>query len=111
MVEVTRRGQRWADLPARTKVLTLLSLPLGALLTCVISSILLVGQTNDLLTTTHQTTAAINDLNAKLQLLTNAETGVRGFAATGDAVFLQPYRRSPPLPARWPTASLGPTGC
>jgi signal transduction histidine kinase/CheY-like chemotaxis protein len=94
MVEVTRRGQRWADLPLRTKVLILLSLPLGALLTCVISGILLVGQTNDLLTNTHRTSVAINDLNAKLQLLTNAETGVRGFALTGDAVFLQPYKQA-----------------
>jgi signal transduction histidine kinase/CheY-like chemotaxis protein len=94
MVEVTRRGQRWADLPVRVKVLALLSLPLGGLLACVISGILLVGQTNDLLASTHQTTVAINDLNAKLQLLTNAETGVRGFAATGDTVFLQPYKQA-----------------
>jgi signal transduction histidine kinase/CheY-like chemotaxis protein len=94
MVEVTRRGQRWADLPVRTKVLTLISLPLGALLAVVISGILLVNETNDLVTTTHKTTAALDDLDAKLQLLTNAETGVRGFAATGDPVFLQPYRRA-----------------
>ncbi|HEX3563889.1 MAG TPA: ATP-binding protein [Acidimicrobiales bacterium] len=91
---MTRRGQRWADLPVRVKVLTLLSLPLGGLLACVISGILLVGQTNDLLASTHQTTVAINDLNAKLQLLTDAETGIRGFAATGDEVFLQPYNQA-----------------
>ena len=59
MVEVTRRGQRWADLPIRAKVLILLSLPLGALLACVISGILLVGQTNDLLTNAKETTNAI----------------------------------------------------
>jgi signal transduction histidine kinase/CheY-like chemotaxis protein len=94
MVEMTRRGQRWADLPIRIKVLTLLSLPLGALLACVISGILLVGQINGLLASTHQTTVAINDLNAKLQLLTNAETGVRGYAATRDSVFLQPYTQA-----------------
>jgi signal transduction histidine kinase/CheY-like chemotaxis protein len=94
MVEVTRRGQRWADLPVRTKVLLLLSLPLGALLAVVISGILLVGQIDDQLATNHRTTVALNDINAKLQLLTNAETGVRGYAATGDPVFLQPYNQA-----------------
>ena len=78
----------------RSKVLALLSLPLGALLACVISGILLAGQTNDLLTTTRQTSQAISDLTAKMQLLTDAETGVRGFAATGDPVFLQPYNQA-----------------
>jgi signal transduction histidine kinase/CheY-like chemotaxis protein len=94
MVEVKRRGQRWADLPVRSKVLSLLALPLGALLACVISGILLVGQTNSLLAASHQTTSAIADMNVKLQLLVNAETGVRGYAATGDPVFLQPYQQA-----------------
>ena len=85
------RGQRWADLSLRTKVLILLSLPLVALLACVISGILLVGQTNELVSTTRQTTQAITEMNAKLQLLTDAETGVRGFAATGAPTFLQAY--------------------
>lgn len=91
MVEVTRRGQRWADLPLRAKVLILLSLPLVALLACVISGILLVGQTNDLVATTRRTTQVITEMNTKLQLLTDAETGVRGFAASGDPTFLQAY--------------------
>ncbi|HXA33616.1 MAG TPA: ATP-binding protein [Acidimicrobiales bacterium] len=91
---MTRRGQRWADLPVRTKVLSLLALPLGALLACVISGILLVGQTNSLLASAHQTSAAVSDMNAKLQLLVDAETGVRGYAATGDPVFLQPYNQA-----------------
>jgi signal transduction histidine kinase len=88
---VTRRGHRWADLPVRTKVLILLSLPLGALLACVISGILLGGQANDQLTNARQTSNAITGLNNKLQLLIDAETGVRGYAATRNPVFLQPY--------------------
>ncbi|HEY2565447.1 MAG TPA: ATP-binding protein [Acidimicrobiales bacterium] len=88
---MTRRGHRWADLPVRTKVLILLSLPLGALLACVISGILLASQTNDQLTNARQTSNAITDLNNKLQLLVDAETGVRGYAATGNPVFLRPY--------------------
>jgi signal transduction histidine kinase/CheY-like chemotaxis protein len=75
----------------RTKVLILLSLPLGALLACVISGILLASQTNDQLTNARQTSNAITDLNNKLQLLVDAETGVRGYAATGNPVFLRPY--------------------
>jgi signal transduction histidine kinase/CheY-like chemotaxis protein len=94
MAEVTRRGQRWADLPLRTKALILLSLPLGALLACVISGILLVGQINNQLATTTQTSNAINDMNTKLQLLLDAETGVRGYAATHDPQFLQPYNQA-----------------
>ncbi|HEX4219193.1 MAG TPA: ATP-binding protein [Acidimicrobiales bacterium] len=91
---MTRRGQRWADLPVRTKVLILLSVPLFGLLACVVSGILLVGAINDQLTSARQTTNAITELNDKLQLLTDAETGVRGFAATGDPVFLQPYQQA-----------------
>jgi signal transduction histidine kinase/ActR/RegA family two-component response regulator len=75
----------------RTKVLILLSLPLGALLACVISGILLGGQANDQLTNARQTSNAITGLNNKLQLLIDAETGVRGYAATRNPVFLQPY--------------------
>ncbi len=88
---VTRRGHRWVDLPVRTKVLILLSLPLGALLACVISGILLGGQANDQLNNARQTSNAITGLNNKLQLLIDAETGVRGYAATRNPVFLQPY--------------------
>ena len=56
-----------------------------------ISGILLTQTVNDQLDTTRQTANAITDINAKLQLLTDAETGVRGYAATGDQTFLQPY--------------------
>jgi signal transduction histidine kinase/CheY-like chemotaxis protein len=94
MVEVTRRGKRWADLPVRTKGLALLAFPLLSLLACVISGILLTQKVNDQLSTTRQTSNAIADINAKLQLLTNAETGVRGYAATGDQQFLQPYNQA-----------------
>ncbi len=111
MAEVTRRGQRWADLPLRTKALILLSLPLGALLARVISGILLVGQINSQLATATQTSNAINDMNTKLQLLLDAETGVRGYAATHDPQFLAPTtRRWPPPPAHWPKECREPTG-
>ncbi len=75
----------------RTKGLIVLALPLLGLLACVISGILLTQTVNDQLNTTRQTANAITDINAKLQLLTDAETGVRGYAATGDQTFLQPY--------------------
>ena len=91
---VSRRRKRWADLPLRIKGLTVLALPILALLASVISGIVLTQTVNDQLAVTRQTSNAITDINAKLQLLTNAETGVRGYAATGDQQFLQPYNEA-----------------
>ena len=78
----------------RAKGLIVLALPLLGLLACVISGILLTQTVNNQLTTTRQTSNAITDINNKLQLLTDAETGVRGYTATGDQQFLQPYNRA-----------------
>src|SRR3954447_18917599 len=71
--------------------LAILALPLAALLVAVGSFAVLLTQYRDAaraVTHTVEATAAIDRL---LSEMVDAETGVRGYLATGDASFLEPY--------------------
>ncbi len=90
-VRYGRLRRWWLDQPVRIKGMMVLAVPLIALVGVTSSSLAL--QYNE--RQGRQTGIASSNLkNAGNQLLTdalNAETGVRGYAATGETLFLQPY--------------------
>ena len=95
-----RTGRWWRDLPLRRKGLVVVSLPLVALL----------AESAVLLSVTVQRERANEALQASTDLrsstqrlltsLVDAETGVRGFLATGDERFLDTYERALPAIGR-----------
>jgi len=55
----------------------------------------LTQQLDDLFSATAQTNASLHHRRSGLQLVTDAGNGIRGYAASGDPVFLQPYTNAP----------------
>ncbi len=87
-----RRGTRWwANASLLTKGLLVLALPVVALVVAVAASLVLVGQQNSYRSVAINDSNAVNGTNRVLVLVLDAETGIRGYAATGDTTFLQPY--------------------
>jgi signal transduction histidine kinase/ActR/RegA family two-component response regulator len=86
-----RLQQWWLDRPVRAKGLIVVAIPLIALLGATSASLALQyneqQQRTVALAGRHLTTAA----DQLLANAVNAETGVRGYAATGDTFFLAPY--------------------
>ena len=83
--------RRWADLSLRGKSLVIIAIPLIALLG---NSAVLLGVTASRRGAAAQVTHGTKVLAAasdRLAILVDAETGVRGYLASGDSVFLQPY--------------------
>jgi signal transduction histidine kinase/CheY-like chemotaxis protein len=82
----------WLDRPVRTKGLIVVAIPLTALLVSTAASLALQYQERrDRVVAT----AGLNLTNAAGRVLTdtvNGESGIRGYAATTDPLFLQPYR-------------------
>ena len=89
-----RIARWWLDRPLRTKGLVVLALPMLVLVITVTASY--VVERHEL--ALRQRTQAVNTLASQseqvLTLLLNAETGVRGYALTGDASFLAPYQQA-----------------
>ena len=89
-----RIARWWLDRPLRTKGLVVLALPMLVLVITVTASF--VVERHEL--ALRQRTQAVNALASQseqvLTLLLNAETGVRGYALTGDASFLAPYQQA-----------------
>jgi signal transduction histidine kinase/ActR/RegA family two-component response regulator len=93
MKRLTRRGlkQWWLDRSIRVKGIVVVAVPLIALICIVSASIVL--QNNERQERA-VSIAASNLSSSANQILTdtlNAETGVRGYVATGDPAFLEPY--------------------
>jgi signal transduction histidine kinase len=87
-----RRLRRWwLDRSVRTKGLTVLAVPLVALVCIVSANLVLEGNESQQRTTGHAANALVNALGAVLLDAVNAETGIRGYAATADPTFLAPY--------------------
>jgi signal transduction histidine kinase/AmiR/NasT family two-component response regulator len=86
-----RLRQWWLDQPVRAKGLIVVAVPLIALLGTTSASLALQyneqRQRTVALAGRHLATAA----DQLLANAVNAETGIRGYAATGDALFLAPY--------------------
>ena len=84
----------WKDAHLWVKGLLVLALPVAALLAMGIANLVVANQLDGLSQTTSRTTASIGALNGALERTLDAETGVRGYAATGDPAFLQPYNEA-----------------
>ena len=85
-------GQWWLDRSVRAKGLIVVTVPLVALLVTTIASVALQHQERQ---DRAIATAGLNVTNAAQRLLSeavNGESGIRGYAATGERLFLQPYR-------------------
>jgi signal transduction histidine kinase/DNA-binding response OmpR family regulator len=90
-------GQRWAlrrwwlNRSVRTKGLIVVAVPLIALIATATVSMLLQSAERQERATARAANTLITDAGRVLTDALNGETGVRGYAATHDAVFLQPY--------------------
>jgi signal transduction histidine kinase/CheY-like chemotaxis protein len=84
----------WLDRPMRAKGAAVVAVPLIALIAVTSASLAL--QYNERQERSVALTASTLSTSAQQVLsdAVNAETGVRGYAATGDPLFLQPYRVS-----------------
>ncbi len=85
-------GQWWLDRSVRTKGLIVVTVPLVALVVTTIASVALQYQERQ---DRAIATGGLNATNAAQRMLSdavNGESGIRGYAATGDPLFLQPYR-------------------
>ncbi|HEX3947379.1 MAG TPA: ATP-binding protein, partial [Acidimicrobiales bacterium] len=87
-------ARRWGDTRLWVKGLLVLALPVLCLLAMGIANLIVGHKLDDLSRTTTATTTSVADVDRALQLVLDAETGVRGYAATGNPVFLQPYDRA-----------------
>ena len=93
------RLRRPADLPLRFKGLAIIALPLLVLVVSVALSVRVTDQENAYQASTRTALSTSTDVGQTLVSLLNAETGVRGYVATGDPSFLQPWQ--------WAQAKLG----
>lgn len=85
-------GQWWLDRSVRAKGLIVVTAPLLALLVTTLASVALQYKERQ---DRAMATAGLNVTDAAQRVLSdavNGESGIRGYAATGDPVFLQPYR-------------------
>jgi PAS domain S-box-containing protein len=86
-----RLGQWWLDRSVRTKGLIVVTVPLIILIAVAVASLLVQSTERQ----ERSVAVAANDLTSTagkvLGDAVNAETGVRGYAATRDPLFLQPY--------------------
>ena len=81
----------WLDWPVRAKGMIVVAVPLAALLAVTSASLVLQHNERQV---RHTALIASAVSSSGLQVLADAldaETGVRGYAATGDSLFLQPY--------------------
>ena len=81
----------WRDLSLRGKGLVVIAVPVLALM--VDTPVLLAVTISRQHASTHvaETASVLTVIDQRLVILLDAETGVRGFLATGQALFLQPY--------------------
>ncbi len=89
-----RRGRLrrwWADLPLRTKSAVVLAFPIAALIAEAVILLVVTVERQHATTALDRSTNVIAATQSRLDLLLDGETGVRGYLATGDPVFLQPY--------------------
>ena len=84
----------WRNSRLWVKGALVLALPVVALLAMGIANLVVANQLDHLSSSTSATTASIVGINHSLELALDAETGVRGYAATGNPVFLQPYNEA-----------------
>ena len=96
-VELTRRTQRqallgrWNDLPLRGKGLVVVALPLLALILDSAALLAVTAEQRDVSDDVKESIAVRAASRDLVAILLDAETGVRGYLATGDEQFLEPF--------------------
>jgi signal transduction histidine kinase/ActR/RegA family two-component response regulator len=93
MKRLTRRGLRqwWLDRSIRVKGTVVVAFPLIALICIVSASIVLQNNERQERAVSIAASNLSSSANLVLSDALNGETGVRGYVATGDPAFLQPY--------------------
>ncbi|HEY5245269.1 MAG TPA: ATP-binding protein [Acidimicrobiales bacterium] len=81
----------WRNARLWVKGALVLALPVVALLAMGTANLVVANELDHLSSSTSATTASIVGINHSLELALDAETGVRGYAATGNPAFLEPY--------------------
>ena len=84
----------WRNARLWVKGALVLALPVIALLAMGTANLVVANELDHLSSSTSATTASIVGINHSLELALDAETGVRGYAATGNPAFLAPYNRA-----------------
>ena len=84
----------WRNARLWVKGALVLALPVVALLAMGTANLVVANKLDHLSSSTSATTASIVGINHSLELALDAETGVRGYAATGNPVFLAPYNQA-----------------
>jgi len=84
-------SQRWTDLPLRTKGFAVLILPLILLALAVAASVDVADAQSTYQDASRAILRSSDEAGATLASLLDAETGVRGYVATMDPVFLAPW--------------------
>jgi signal transduction histidine kinase/CheY-like chemotaxis protein len=84
----------WRNSRLWVKGALVLALPVVALLAMGTANLIVGNELDHLSSATSSTTSSIVDINHSLELALDAETGVRGYAATGNPAFLQPYNQA-----------------
>lgn len=87
-------GRRWTDLPLRMKGMVVVALPVAALIVCAVLLLLLQLQSSETHSRLQQAHEVRSEIQRIRQILTDAETGVRGYALSDQEGFLEPYRQS-----------------
>ncbi len=87
-----RLQQWWLDRSVRAKGLTVIAIPLIALIGTTSASLALQLQERQVRSVSRAASAVITSADQVLIDAINAETGVRGYAATREPAFLAPYR-------------------
>lgn len=86
-----RRRRSWSDLPLRAKALAILLPPLLIVVVAALASVAVANQQTRHADTTRVVLDTSDDASQVFVSLLNAETAVRGYLATGDETFLQPW--------------------
>lgn len=86
--------QWWLDAALWRKSMTALALPLVALWPTLAAGSYVLVQQQEVRQQSRASSDAVDDAGTVLQLVVDAETGVRGYAATADPSFLDPYQRA-----------------
>ena len=84
-------GQRWLDLPLQRKGLIVAVLPLIVFLPMTIGSLVIAQRQSERRIETRHEIAVQKNVNDLLTLLVSAETGIRGYAATIEPLYLEPF--------------------
>jgi len=82
----------WLDRSVRTKGMIVIAVPLVALVATTTASLTLQASERQVRQVARAASALSTSAGQVLADAVDAETGVRGYAATGDPLFLQPYR-------------------